>query len=219
MYLRGCRINVGFIGYAGTFIIYERVSQPCRRNLRNFAPIFDRSKSPIVDQLSFKHYPSCRPTGIKLPLSWPAMRNEPHCKKGLRLYGSGVELRFDHTQDERRLNGRLKINIFISRFLFFLLCSRDRMISRGGKIGCVCAQTSAETNVLKRQRGREGERERRWRKRAKHKRQNPSLPPLQKRDVQEGSVERGWSAPRVWGRGLVQRRGMGNCNEQPDSYK
>lgn len=26
MYLRGCRINAGFIGYVGTFIIYERVS-------------------------------------------------------------------------------------------------------------------------------------------------------------------------------------------------
>ena len=49
---------------------------------------------------------------------------------------------------------------------------------------------------------RERERERGWRKRAKHKRQNPSLPPLQKRDVQEGSVERGWSAPRVGEEGV-----------------
>lgn len=60
----------------------------------------------------------------------------------------------------------------------------------------------------------------------KHKRRNPSLAPLQERDVRgqrrEGlkqGRERVREREKERGRELVQRRGMGNCNEQPDSYK
>jgi len=66
------------------------------------------------------------------------------------------------------------------------------------------------------ERDRERERERERALERERERQSPPSRLLQKRDGRERVAGRGAAG---WYEGVARRRGMGNCNEQPDSYK
>lgn len=96
----------------------------------------------------------------------------------------------------KQLKSQLKMNVFISLAPFPAKRAK-------GKMRCVCARTS---DVKRGGRGaeREGESESESAERRK-----PSVAP-----VAEMRRPKGWQDE-----GVARRRGMGNCNEQPDSYK